>query len=186
MKIVFLVMIVYAPLAFSLLSRGARARVSGRGRLLTPRGITALSLTTNIFVVGKKNSVEGWIEAGCIEFSKRLTPIMEVNTVFLKSDEALVEAVTSARGYTVCLDENGKVMSSRDFEKFFYKGYELGGAQVNFVIGGFAGLPPALKQTYPLLSLSKMTWTHQMARLLLIEQLYRAAEIHKGTGYHKD
>lgn len=155
-------------------------------RTATLTSSTARYLTTNIYVVGKKNSVEDWIESGYAEFAKRLVPVTDLKTEFMKSDEALVEAVTSARGFTVCLDEGGKTYSSREFASFLYKGYELGGAQVNFVIGGFAGLPPVLKQNYPLISLSKLTWTHQMARLLLIEQIYRATEIRKNSNYHKD
>ena len=151
------------------------------------RCTTRRYLTTQILVVGKKNSVEDWIEDGCSEFTKRLTPVMDLSTTFVKSDEALVEAVQQSRGLTICLDENGKAMTSREFSKYLYKSFELGGAHVNLVIGGFAGLPPELRGgKYPLISLSKMTWTHQMARLLLIEQIYRASEIHKGSGYHKD
>ena len=74
----------------------------------------------------------------------------------------------------------------RDFSAYFYKNVQDGGASINFVIGGFDGLPDILLKKYPSLSLSKMTWTHQMARLLLIEQIYRATEIYKGSGYHKD
>lgn len=49
------------------------------------------------------------------------------------------------------------------------------------------GLPPELKQDRSrLVSLGRLTLTHQMARLILIEQIYRATEIRKGSGYHKD
>ena len=147
-----------------------------------------LWLTTKVFVVGKRNSVEPWIEEGCSEFVKRLVPVMSLETIYLKSDEALVDAVQREKGFTVCCDEGGKSFTSREFSQFLFKGFELGGAQVNFVVGGFAGLPPELKEANSnrLLSLSKMTWTHQMARLLLVEQIYRASEIHKGSAYHKD
>jgi 23S rRNA (pseudouridine1915-N3)-methyltransferase len=67
-----------------------------------------------------------------------------------------------------------------------YKSFEDGGSHVSFIIGGFAGLPDGIRSAYPLLTLSKMTWTHQMARLLLLEQIYRASEIFKGSAYHKD
>ena len=164
---------------------GLVGKAALRARL---RQSTARALTTNIFVVGKKNSVEGWINEGCAEFEKRLTPIMALNTVYLKSDEELVAQVAQARGVVVLLDEGGREYTSREFSKLFYSSLEKGGAHCNFVVGGFAGLPPELKASnkYPLLSLSKLTWTHQMARLLLIEQIYRATEIHKGSGYHKD
>jgi|MDTB01.3.fsa_nt_gb 23S rRNA (pseudouridine1915-N3)-methyltransferase len=147
---------------------------------------TQRALTVNILVVGKKNSVEPWIESACGEFEKRLKPVLKLNTQFLKSDEALSASVKASKN-VVALDENGTQHTSREFSQFVYKQLEEGGATLTFVIGGFAGLPQAVKEgNYPLISLSKMTWTHQMARLLLIEQVYRAVEIQKGSGYHKD
>jgi len=152
----------------------------------TTNSITKRFLTTNIFIVGKKNGGEEFIYKGYEMYEKRLTPVMKINTIFLKSDEALVEAIRATKGAVIALDENGSQYSSRDFSNVVYKGLEDGGATLSFVIGGFAGLPPEIKKSYPLMSLSKMTWTHQMARLLLIEQIYRAVEIRKGSGYHKD
>lgn len=143
-------------------------------------------LTTNIYIVGKKNGGEDWINDGCLEYEKRLKPTMSITTHFLKSDEALIEAVKNSRGTVIALDENGKQFTSREFSKEVYKGLEEGGAHLNFCVGGFDGLPAQIKNTARLMSLSKMTWTHQMARLLLLEQVYRAVEIHKGTSYHKD
>ena len=143
-------------------------------------------LTVNILVVGKKNSVEDFIQDGCDEYEKRLKPTMKVSTIFLKDDDALVKAVSSAKGSILAMDENGTQHSSRAFADVFHKSLEDGGATLNFVIGGFAGLPPEIKKSKSLISLSNMTWTHQMARLLLLEQVYRATEIRKGSGYHKD
>ena len=146
-----------------------------------------MAYTTNIYIVGKRNGGEEWIQAGCDEYEKRLGPIMKLQTHFLKTDEDLVKSVQSInKGAVFCLDENGKMYDSVSFSKFiFANGYTEGNSVVSFVIGGFAGLPPELKKGYSLLSLSKMTWTHQMARLLLIEQIYRACEINKGSSYHK-
>ena len=111
---------------------------------------------------------------------------MTLTTTYFKSDEDLVVASRGLRGIAFALDETGKELTSREFSKTMYKAFEDGGTHVAFIIGGFSGLPQEIKDRYPLLSLSKMTWTHQMARLLLLEQIYRAAEIHKGSGYHKD
>lgn len=61
-----------------------------------------------------------------------------------------------------------------------------GGSRLVFVIGGAEGLPPSLKKSKELWSLSKLTFTHQWARVLLTEQIYRATEIKKGSGYHKE
>ena len=147
-------------------------------------------LTTTILIVGKKNGGEDFIDQGCALYEKRLRPTMTVNTVFLKSDEALVDAALSAKGTVMALDETGNEYTSRAFSDVVFKGLEDGGAALTFVVGGAYGLPPEIKNAakfqHNFISLSRMTWTHQMARLLLLEQLYRAAEIRKGTSYHKD
>ena len=65
---------------------------------LSIRSTTARYLTTNIFIVGKKNGGEQFIYDGYAEYEKRLTPTMKINTVFLKSDEALVEATKAVKG----------------------------------------------------------------------------------------
>lgn len=149
--------------------------------------VTRMHLTTNIFIVGKRNGGEEWIQNGCLEYEKRLQPVMNIQTVFLKSDEELVRVSRTLKGTVFALDENGKQSTSIEFSNILYeKGFRDGGSYVNFLVGGFAGLPKEIKANFHLISLSKMTWTHQMARLLLIEQVYRASEIRKGSGYHKE
>ena len=82
----FLVLAMVVTLGRSLLSKSIFSiRNVGKGALSS----TQRSLTVNILVVGKKNSVEPWIESACGEFEKRLKPVMKVKTQFLKSDEAL-------------------------------------------------------------------------------------------------
>lgn len=148
--------------------------------------IISRDITTNIIVIGKKNSVESWITNGIIEYEKRLKPIMNLNTIFLKDNNNLIQTCKNIKGIILAMDENGKTFTSREFTNYFYKNIELGGATINFIIGGYDGLPQEILNKYPTISLSTMTWTHQMARLLLIEQIYRATEIHKNSGYHKD
>ena len=148
-------------------------------------------LTTNIVVVGKKNSVESWIADGYGEYEKRLKPLMNINTVFLKSDEDLVAHVAALvaknkAASIIALDEHGKVMTSREFSKYYYQAVQDGDSHVHFIIGAAEGLPDVIRKKHQTLSLSAMTWTHQMARLLLIEQIYRATEIYKNSSYHKD
>lgn len=152
--------------------------------------ITKHYLTTYIHIVGKRTGAEDFISDGIDEYEKRLGPIMNVETIFYKSDEDLVVGVTAAnqKYKIICLDEKGTEYTSRDFSKMLYQSFQDSGVRVGFVIGGFSGLPPILRERFndKLISLSKMTWTHQMARLLLIEQIYRASEIAKGSKYHKD
>lgn len=123
---------------------------------------------------------------GIAEYETRLRPVMTLQTSYLKSDQALVSAVKAAKGVVLAMDEKGKQFTSVEFSSLLYRSFQEGGASVAFVVGGFDGLPEEIRASYPLISLSRMTWTHQMARLLLIEQIYRASEIHKGSGYHKE
>jgi len=164
-------------------------------RSLTPIAIADISfsrryLTTTILIVGKKTGGEKFISDGCIEYEKRLQPTMNVVTHFLKDDKQLVDAVKSHSmtkgGVVLAMDESGTQYTSRSFSDMLFKSFETGGSHVTCVVGAFGGLPPEIKSNYQLISLSKMTWTHQMARLLLLEQIYRASEIKKGSAYHKD
>ena len=77
--------------------------------------------------------------------------------------------------------------TSERFSEEMYKWLEEGGSRLTFVIGGAEGLPDEIKSNYGnrMLSLSTLTFTHQFARILLMEQIYRASEIKKGSGYHK-
>ncbi len=155
-------------------------------RFRSHKNIMRRSLTVNILLVGKKSGAEQFIADGCAEYEKRLNSSMKLSTTYLKTDNELVEKAKSLKGCVFALDENGREYTSRDFSKVIYNGFEEGGSHIGFIIGGFSGLPQQIKGNFKLVSLSRMTFTHQFARLLLLEQIYRAAEIHKGSGYHKD
>jgi 23S rRNA (pseudouridine1915-N3)-methyltransferase len=83
------------------------------------------------------------------------------------------------------LDEHGKQYTSMEFASFIQQKMNLGSKDVIFVIGGPYGFSKELKETATgLISLSKMTFSHQMVRLIFVEQLYRAMTIIKGEPYH--
>lgn len=154
----------------------------------TKSWLSAIKVT--IRIVGRKNS-ERWIEEGCDMYLKRLRPAnVDLVTEWHKSNEALLKGVQSDWDKNVpviLLDPNGKKSSSEKFSSEFYRLVEQGGSRLVYVIGGAEGLPNELRSNAKskLFSLSDMTFTHQFARLLLIEQIYRASEIRKGSGYHK-
>ena len=75
--------------------------------------------------------------------------------------------------------------SSEDFADLLYDGLDAGGSRMDLCIGPAEGFTEDLRRRARLLSLSKLTFPHQLARLLLVEQIYRAAEIRRGSGYHK-
>jgi 23S rRNA (pseudouridine1915-N3)-methyltransferase len=162
--------------------RALHVQLSGGSRAALMRRC----LTTTIFIVGKKNGGEKWIQLGIDDYERRLKPVMNVKTEFLKSDADLIVKSENARGMVIAMSEEGKEYTSREFSKKVYDSLMEGGSQLSFLIGGAEGLPKEIRSKFPLISLSRMTLTHQQARLFLMEQLYRASEINKGSRYHKD
>lgn len=83
-------------------------------------------------------------------------------------------------------DEGGHVLSSEDFSKLLVKQRDTGVRQQTFVIGGAFGFCPSLKKDVDgMISLGRMVWPHFLARVLVLEQVYRAASLMTGSPYHK-
>ncbi len=88
--------------------------------------------------------------------------------------------------FVVLLDETGQQMSSVEVAEFIQARQQQGCKRVAFLLGGFAGVSAAVKKRAQLkLALSRMTLTHELARVLLTEQLYRAYTLIAGVPYHK-
>jgi 23S rRNA (pseudouridine1915-N3)-methyltransferase len=88
--------------------------------------------------------------------------------------------------YIICLSDEGKEMSSVDLARFLEKQGSIPGRSLTFVVGGFLGLAERiLKRADLLLSLSKMTFSHELSRIILLEQLYRSLSLIKGRRYAK-
>ncbi len=135
-----------------------------------------------IICVGKVK--ESHITTGINEFLKRLTPFVKVEIVELKDEGVKKEAekLTNYLGSnTFTLDENGKEYSSVSFSELIKKQE----GTLTFIIGGHDGIDDSLKLKSTRISLSKMTFTHEMARLFLIEQVYRAYMIIGNRKYHR-
>lgn len=98
--------------------------------------------------------------------------------------EAILKKISN-RDFVVLLDENGKLFSSESFASQLEKWMNSQQSQIVFVIGGAFGFGKALYERANMqLSLSQMTFSHQMVRLIFVEQLYRAYTILKGEPYH--
>ncbi|MCI0489769.1 MAG: 23S rRNA (pseudouridine(1915)-N(3))-methyltransferase RlmH [Blastocatellia bacterium] len=88
--------------------------------------------------------------------------------------------------FVIVLDERGREMDSLEMARLIEERGLAGTAQITFVIGGYAGVDGAVKRRADLvLALSRMTFTHEFARAILIEQLYRAYTIIHGLPYQK-
>ena len=134
-----------------------------------------------IISVGKAQ--KGWLEQALKEYEKRLTQKAKISYLWVDNDQALLKKV-ACESSIICLDPNGKLHSSESLADYLQQEWEKNGATVTIVIGGANGLPAPLK-AQKLISLSPLTFTHQITRLVLIEQIYRAFAIIGGTSYHK-
>jgi 23S rRNA (pseudouridine1915-N3)-methyltransferase len=105
----------------------------------------------------------------------------------MTAEAALLRAAIPAGSLLVCLDERGSLMSSPEFAKKLQGWADQGRSDVCFVIGGADGIDPSLRaEADMLLSFGKMVWPHKLVRVMIAEQLYRAASIIAGTPYHRD
>lgn len=136
----------------------------------------------SVLTIGKTK--ERWLEEAITEYVERLHGVMTFSFHFLKHDEQLIDEAEKSKG-VFCLDPRGVEWTSEEWTKHIEKKWVEAGSHLTFVIGGADGLPQLMREKYPLISFSKMTFTHQMTRLILVEQLYRAQEILRGSPYHK-
>ena len=136
-----------------------------------------------IYSVGK--SKEDWLQAALDLYETRLKPSISFEWILAKTDEQLKQFLEKESNF-ICLDPNGRQFSSEEFSAFLIKTIREACSRLSFVIGGAEGIPTLIKaKAKTLLSLSRLTFTHQITRLILLEQIYRALEITKGTPYHK-
>lgn len=131
------------------------------------------------------------------EYSKRLSrfcdfKIIEVDeaskfTNLEKKADAEGELLLSkCKGVIICLDSKGKMFSSPEIADFIGKKELSGESELSFVIGGSNGLSSAiLSKAQLVLSFGKITYPHQLFRVVLTEQIYRALTILDGLPYHK-
>lgn len=104
----------------------------------------------------------------------------------MAEEAALLEKALPDGAVRVVMDERGKTLSSVEFANTLARWRDDGRSDVAFVIGGADGLDPAFRaQADMALSFGRMVWPHMLARVMLSEQIYRAATILAGTPYHR-
>ena len=141
-----------------------------------------------VLVIGKLKDKN--FQSRIVEYSKWLTQNNKIEILELpdstkeKENELLLKHIEKENhAYIVALSEDGKELTSRELAS------KLGAIQqkIVFIIGGPYGLTNEVKQRADFLwSLSKLTFTHEFARLILLEQLFRASNIQMGGSYHND
>lgn len=157
-------------------------------------------MKVTLLVIGKTDAA--YLREGIDEYTKRLkryVPFeMEIIPDIKKAGNMPVEWQKSREGEQILMkdttgkefhlfDENGEMMTSKELAAFLEKKMVSGLKELVFVIGGPYGFSPEVYQrANSKISLSRLTFSHQMARLLCIEQIYRAFTILKGEPYHHE
>ncbi len=153
-----------------------------------------------LLLIGKTE--EEFLKTGLREYEtrvKRYLPFEIVELPALKNQASLSQPEQMLResemvqkqifpgDVVVLLDERGREMRSVEFAAFLNRQFLSGGKTLVFVAGGPYGFDPSMKRLAgSTLSLSKMTFSHQMVRLFFTEQLYRALSILRGESYHHE
>jgi len=156
------------------------------------------SCLTLIFV-GRTS--DNFIKEGCAAYEGRIRRYADLNLVVIPEERVLYKGkkdyILNQEGrrireklrpgaFGVALDEGGKSLSSEGFARSLEKWSNSGSREVVFLVGGPYGLEEALKKEADFrLSLSPMTLAHGLARMLLLEQVYRAFTLLRGEPYHK-
>lgn len=124
------------------------------------------------------------------DYLKRLTWPLTLHEIQVRDERQLALKMTEKirpEAYVIALDERGKTLSSRAFASRLEQLENDGITHVQFIIGAADGIPPAVKSRANfLLSFGAQTWPHMLARIMLIEQIYRARQILDGHPYHRD
>lgn len=157
-------------------------------------------ITVNIICIGKLK--ESYLRDAQAEYVKRLNAFCKINVIELseyklsnsKNDADILKCIenegksinSKLKGYLIPMCIEGKNISSEEMSSTIQKISLSGDSEISFIIGGSYGLSDEIKRKANLkLSMSKMTFPHQLARVMLLEQIYRAFQISSNGKYHK-
>ena len=153
-----------------------------------------------VLAIGKTD--DSWIKEGIDRYVKRLKHYLPFEFQLIpdlknrkklsqsqqkEQEGLLILKYLQPTDYLILLDENGSHYSSRKFAQFLQQKMNAGTKRLVFVVGGHYGFSPTVyAKANSLLSLSKMTFSHQMIRPFVVEQLYRSFTILNNEPYHHD
>ncbi|UCG60550.1 MAG: 23S rRNA (pseudouridine(1915)-N(3))-methyltransferase RlmH [Candidatus Zixiibacteriota bacterium] len=151
-----------------------------------------------IIAVGKDKDT--WVSEACAHYIKLLKRFAVVEVKIVPSTKAApsippdqimrreAERISTlmSKGFNIALANRGRKMDTDEFAKWLQAKIDTSRGIINFIIGGPHGLHRSvLSQVSEVVSLSPLTFSHQLVRLVLLEQIYRALSITHGTDYHK-
>ena len=135
--------------------------------------LQANRLSINAIGKIKKN----WIREGINQYKKRMPDLTIIESKSFNINNIPFNNII------ICLTEEGKYLSSFELTSLLLS---FNNKKINFLIGDTDGIPPDIKEkSYLLLSLSPLTFPHELARLILLEQIYRAISISNNSPYHR-
>ena len=160
-------------------------------------------INVTLITLGKVQ--KGFLTDGCNEYIKRLRAMCDFKLVEIEDEplpeknlnQTLIDKALEKEGgkiisaipkqsYVIAMCIEGKQLASRDFAKLFNQKAVEGYSSICLIIGSSHGLSEKVKARRDLrMSFSKMTFPHQLFRLMALEQIYRAFSINAGTKYHK-
>lgn len=136
---------------------------------------------------GRKNV--GWVFSACAEYEKRLRKPYKISWEFIEEEKFLriLEKWDFARDeFVICCDERGKNISSGEYSSMLSRAF-LESREVVILIGGAYGFPDFVREKADFVwSFSKLVLPHMLARVLVVEQIYRASQIAAGRPYHHE
>lgn len=157
-------------------------------------------MKVTIILIGKTN--EAFLSEGISHYLGRLKHYIKTEWIVLQNvkqsasmskeklkikEAEMLLSKLNARDFVILLDEKGKQLTSSALAEYLLDKMDSGSKSLVFVIGGAFGVEDTVKNRANfVLALSKMTFSHQMVRLILAEQLYRAMTIIKGEKYHHE
>lgn len=136
------------------------------------------------------------LDSLCAEYEKRMQWQISIHEVISKYKDAKtiqddehrqIQKLIHPNAYLIVLDERGKTIKSLDFSRNIDNQVSLGQSHFQCILGGADGLNDEIRnRANLLLSFGKQTWPHQLARVMLLEQIYRAQQIIAGHPYHRE
>lgn len=157
-------------------------------------------MNIKVIVVGK--TIKSYFNEAEAEYLKRLKRYINMEYVVIpelknakklspnqikEKEEELIQKQITNFDYVILLDEKGKQKTSVEMSEFLQKKMNEGVKSLCYIVGGAYGFSDNMRKNYPeKLSLSKMTFSHQMIRTFLFEQIYRGLSILKNEPYHNE
>ena len=137
---------------------------------------------------GKKNS--GWALEACSEYEKRLRKPYEIRWEFYEEEKLMKKLADwpfeRGRDFVICCDERGRNISSGEYSSLLSRAF-MNGCEVVILIGGAYGFPEFVREKANFVwSFSRLVFPHIMARIITVEQIYRASQIAGGGKYHHE